>query len=97
MDLAKTTFHFSRAVPLALLVLLYTSAEASAGGKIFKTVDSNGAVTFTDVPKWLGPEVTRGNTGGAKIVKTEASTETQKMRCSTAEPGSKRHCERQSE
>ncbi len=61
MDLTKTNFRFSLALPLALLIALCTSANANAGAKIYKSVDSGGRVTFTDVPLLLSPQVIHGS------------------------------------
>lgn len=53
MGLTNKAIRFSQAVGLATLIASYPSASAHAGSKIFKTTDSHGNVTFTDVPLLL--------------------------------------------
>ncbi|MGI9283985.1 MAG: DUF4124 domain-containing protein [Pseudomonadales bacterium] len=97
MDLTKTNLRFSLALPLALFIALNPSEKANAGGKIFKSVDSSGAVTFTDVPLLLGPQVKRGFKGTAKIRETNDSSQSQEAACLPTEPPSKRQCRQKSD
>lgn len=92
MDLTKTTFRLSLTLPLALLVVLYPSAHANAGAKIYQSVDSNGHVTFTDVPVLLGTQVTRSSIGTARAAASVASPQPKDTHCSPLESGSKRYC-----
>lgn len=55
MDLTNKTNRFPPAIVLAIIVAAYPGAGVHAGAKIFKTTDSQGNVTFTDVPLLLAP------------------------------------------
>ena len=81
MDLTKTNFRFSLALPLALLIALCTSANANAGAKIYKSVDSGGRVTFTDVPLLLSPQVIHGSKIANETPEPEVSTQPRAAQC----------------
>lgn len=97
MDLTKTKFRFSTALPLALLIALYPSADANAGSKIFKTVDSHGNITFTDVPLLLESQVTHGFKGAAKTRQTQTSGQSPESSCRAADTSSKQRCRKKSD
>ena len=78
---AQTAIRFAQAIGLAVVVAAFFGASAHAGGKIFKTTDSEGNVTFTDVPLLLEPQLQRGLQDQEKLISPQRSKLSRQKLC----------------
>ncbi len=89
---SQAAILFAKAIGLATLIAAYPGASAHAGGKIFKTTDSQGNVTFTDVPLLLEPQPQRGLQDPQKLMSAQRSKQSQQKLCESTRTPKDLHC-----